>query len=140
VSRKSRTRLLVATGVLLAVFAGGVIWMVKASSASYYHVADLGSTTEGQQVKVSGRVQPGTIQRDAQGIHFLITEDRPDVKGSPTVKVDYTGQMPASLKDESLVIVVGKYAAGGITASSLQTKCPSKYETQAASPAPAATP
>jgi len=141
-NRKARRRLLVATGVSVVVFVAGIVFLLVRQSAAYHHVADLNSTLDGRKVKVSGRVQAGSIVRDAGGLHFALADDRPEAQASPPVTVDYQGQMPAQFKDDALVIVVGTYgaAARAITAESLQTKCPSKYETRAASPVPTAAP
>jgi len=130
-NKKSRTRLLVATGIIVAVFVIGVVFLVQRQGAYYRQVAELTTGQyDGKNVKVGGRVLDGTIQRDAAGVHFTIE----DLTGkTATVKVIYSGQMPNTFDAGVDVVVIGEYASDGslITADQLQTKCPSKYEGQA---------
>jgi cytochrome c-type biogenesis protein CcmE len=131
VNKKSRTRLLIATGVIVVVFVIGVVFLVQKQGAYYRQVADLTTGQyDGKNVKVGGKVMAGTINRDASGVHFTIQ----DLTGkADTVKVTYSGQMPNTFDAGVDVVVIGKYAADGtlITAEQLQTKCPSKYKGQA---------
>jgi len=130
-NKKSRTRLLVATGVIVVVFVVGVVFLVQRQGAYYRQVSELTTGKyDGKNVKVGGRVLKGTIARDTSGVHFTIE----DLTGKPsTVKVTYAGQMPNTFASGVDVVVVGKYAStdGVITADQLQTKCPSKYKGQA---------
>jgi cytochrome c-type biogenesis protein CcmE len=137
VNKRSRTRLLIATGIIIAVFAAGVVYVVQRQSAYYGQVSEL--TTEdydGKNVKVGGRVLDDTISRDESGVHFEIV----DLTGTlDVVAVTYAGQMPNAFAEGADVVVTGRYAAadGLIAAEQLQTKCPSKYEGKAS---PAAQP
>jgi len=129
--RKARTRLLVATAVIVAVFVVGVVVLVQRQGAYYRQVSDLGrGSYDGKAVKVGGRVVEGSVRRDAQGLHFRLL----DLTGSPdTVAVVYAGQVPNAFAAGADVVVVGTYhaARGLIVADELQTKCPSKYQGQA---------
>ena len=133
-NKKSRTRLLIATGVIVAVFIVGVVFLVQKQGAYYRQVSDLTTGQyDGKNVKVGGRVLDGTIKRDASGVRFTIE----DLTGkADTVQVLYSGQMPNTFDAGVDVVVIGKYASNGalITADQLQTKCPSKYK-GSASPA-----
>ena len=130
-NKKARTRLLIATGVIVAVFVVGVVFLVQRQGAYYRQVAELTTGQyDGKNVKVGGRVVDGTITRDDAGVHFTIK----DLTGkTDTVEVVYSGQMPNTFDDGVDVVVIGKYTAGDkvITADQLQTKCPSKYKGQA---------
>ena len=130
-NKKSRTRLLIATGVIVVVFVIGVVFLVQKQGAYYRQVADLTTGQyDGKNVKVGGKVMAGTINRDASGVHFTIQ----DLTGkTDTVKVTYNGQMPNTFEDGVDVVIVGKYAAadGVVSADQLQTKCPSKYKSSA---------
>jgi cytochrome c-type biogenesis protein CcmE len=134
-NKKSRTRLLVATGVIVVVFIVGVVFLVQKQGAYYRQVSDLATGQyDGKNVKVGGRVLDGTVKRDSSGVRFTIQ----DLTGKQaTVNVLYSGQMPNTFDSGVDVVVIGKYAGNGalITADQLQTKCPSKYE-GSASPAP----
>jgi cytochrome c-type biogenesis protein CcmE len=130
VNKKSRTRLLVATSVIVIVFVIGVVVLVQREGAYYRQVSEVrAGQYDGKNVKVGGRVVDGTISRDADGVRFAIQ----DLTGRPdTVGVTYGGQMPTTFGDGVDVVVVGEYsAAGTITADQLQTKCPSKYKGKA---------
>jgi len=136
-NKKSRTRLLVATAVIVVVFIGVIVYLTKTQGAYYRQVSQLTTGQyDGKNVKVGGKVIDGTIKRDSSGVHFAIQ----DLTGKQdTVNVVYAGQMPNTFDAGVDVVVIGKYASNGglITADQLQTKCPSKYQASA-SPAPAA--
>jgi cytochrome c-type biogenesis protein CcmE len=130
-NKKSRTRLLIATGVIVAVFIIGVVFLVQKQGAYYRQVSDLATGQyDGKNVKVGGRVLDGTIKRDATGVRFTIEDLTGD---AAKVNVLYSGQMPNAFDAGVDVVVIGKYASNGalITADQLQTKCPSKYKGQA---------
>ena len=129
-NKKARTRLIVATVVLVVVFAAGIVWVVSAKGAYYRQVSDLTPSMTGKSVKVGGQVLGATIVRDASGVHFTME----DLTGKPgEVRVEFAGQMPATFAAGSQVVVTGKYASSGnvIDADQMQTKCPSKYQGKA---------
>jgi len=143
VNKRARRRLLIATGVLVAAFVAVTGWLIWQQSATYLHVGELSSGVDGREVEVSGRVQPGSVVKDAAGVHFVMLEDRQMLEPRPTVRVDYGGAAPESLENpDAFVIVEGTYDDEGrlIVADAVKTKCPSKYKAQAASPAAQATP
>ena len=75
VNKKSRTRLLIATGVIVVVFIVGVVFLVQKQGAYYRQVSDLPTGQyDGKNVKVGGKVLDGTINRDATGVHFAIED------------------------------------------------------------------
>jgi cytochrome c-type biogenesis protein CcmE len=135
-NKKSRTRLLVATAVIVAVFIVAVVVLMQKQGAYYRQVSQIVTGQyDGKNVQVGGKVLGGTIKRDSAGVHFVIQ----DLTGKQdTVHVVYSGQMPNTFEAGVDVVVTGKYASNGalITADQLQTKCPSKYQASA-SPAPA---
>lgn len=135
-NKKARTRLIIATGVIVAVFVIGVVYMVSQQGAYYRQVSEVVTGDyDGKNVEVGGRVLDGTIARDDAGVHFTIQ----DLSGkNDTVAVDFSGQMPNTFAAGVDVVVIGTYEAGSISADELQTKCPSKYEGQGTTPAPAA--
>ena len=110
-NKKSRTRLLVATGVIVVVFIVGVVFLVQKQGAYYRQVSDLATGQyDGKNVKVGGRVLDGTIERDSAGVRFTIQ----DLTGKQsTVNVLYSGQMPNTFDSGVDVVVIGKYAGNG---------------------------
>lgn len=142
-NKKARQRLIVATAILVVAFVAVVGWLIYQQSATYLHVGELTPSFDGKQVQVSGKVLPGSVTKDAAGIHFTVLEDRAVPEPRPSVTVDYHGAAPDSLDNpDAFVIVEGRYDAAGrlIAADSVKTKCPSKYKSQAESPAAQTTP
>ncbi len=135
-NKKARTRLIVATAVIVGVFIVGVVYLVTQQGAYYRQVSEvLTGNYNGKNVQVGGRVLGGSISRDSSGVHFTIQ----DLSGKTgTVKVAYSGQMPNTFGPDVDVVVTGKYESGLIAAEKLETKCPSKYQGQGTTPAPAA--
>ena len=135
-------RLLIATGIIVAVFVVGVVYVVSREGAYYRQVSELsGGDYVGKNVKVGGRVLGDTVMRDESGLAFEIQ----DLTGkTDTVTVGYDGQLPDTFGPDVDVVVLGTYdesAAGGlITASQVQTKCPSKYEGAGTTPTATAAP
>ncbi len=83
------------------------------------------STLGDQGVRVSGKVVKGTIKKDSINldIDFVITD------GKEQLPVSYHGIIPDIFGDGIEVVVEGKYLSGGsFQATSLLTKCPSKFE------------
>jgi cytochrome c-type biogenesis protein CcmE len=142
VNKKARTRLLVTVSVLVVVGVVATIFIAYRQGTQYLHVGQLEPSFDGQRIKVSGKVVDITAKDASTGaVTFTMAEDRP---GEPekTVQVEY-GKPPAGTFDTGVfVFVEGTYRAspGVIAAKSMQTKCPSKYEAQAQSPAAAPAP
>jgi len=135
-SKKAQRRLIVATVVLVAVFAVAMVYVVVAQGAYYRQVSALSAADDGHDVKVGGAVVRGSIVRGPAGVRFAIE----DLTGKPaTVSVAYDGQMPATFAAGVQVVVTGRFTAGAdrIAAQQLETKCPSKYAGKA-SPLPQA--
>jgi cytochrome c-type biogenesis protein CcmE len=133
-NRRARKRLLVATLVLVVVFAVAVVWVVRSQGVYYRQVGGLTAADDGKTVKVGGTVVESSLSHDAGGYHFSLS----DLTGAArTVQVLYAGQVPDACGAGVDVVVVGRYDARGqtIAADELQTKCPSKYKTSA-SPSP----
>jgi cytochrome c-type biogenesis protein CcmE len=143
VNKKARKRLIVATAVLVVAFVAVVGWLLWQQSATYLHVGELAARYDGEKVQVSGKVQVGSISKGDDGVSFVMLEDRPVAEPKPTVAVEYAGAAPDTLDNpEAFVIVEGTYDDAGrlVVADTLKTKCPSKYKSQAESPAAPTTP
>jgi cytochrome c-type biogenesis protein CcmE len=84
-----------------------------------------------KQARLFGNVAEADLTRDPQslGVHFRLLDK--DVAGK-AVMVDYKGAVPDTFKPGAEVIVEGGLDPSGQTfkATSLITKCPSKYEKQ----------
>ena len=139
-NKKARTRLIVATGVIVVAFVVGVVYLVSQQGAYYRQVSELvAGDYDGKNVQVGGRVLDGTISRDDAGVHFTIQDlqrRRRTPSRSTTAARCRTRSRPASTWSSSAST---RLREGLIAADELQTKCPSKYEGQGTTPtAPAA--
>lgn len=121
-------------GSILILLAIGVLSYNAVSSFSvyYYRVSEflaIADSFSGEQVRVSGKVVPGSIERtvDSQGqlVRFTIA----DLEDKQTVlAVEYRGATPDTFKDNADVVVEGKYHPEGVfRASQLSAKCPSRF-------------
>ena len=79
----------------------------------------------GETYDLGGKVVPGSIQRDGDGLSFRVR----DPKGDASVPVRYTGAVPDPFREGREVIVTGQMQDGTFVAErdSLVTKCPSKF-------------
>lgn len=77
----------------------------------------------GQQLRLTGKVAPGTIKKEGKTIKFEITE-----KGYK-FPVVYNGGVPNSFQDNAEVIADGNLSKDKsyFEAKSLIVRCPSKY-------------
>ncbi|HYS78349.1 MAG TPA: cytochrome c maturation protein CcmE [Candidatus Dormibacteraeota bacterium] len=84
-------------------------------------------TDLGDNFRVNGIVQPGSIQRaqGAPGARFILTD------GARQLPVVYRKEVPDTFVDGSEAVVEGALGADGTFAAvTLLAKCPSKYEAQ----------
>lgn len=102
---------------------------VKASGSYYYKVSEvaaMGPKAMNMNLRLEGKVQPGSIQRDATNLklNFHIID-----QSNKTMPVYYEGVAPDMFKDNIDVVVEGKLDnSGKLLATRLLTSCPSKYE------------
>ena len=79
-------------------------------------------------VRVGGRVVPGSVRFDQKTLDLRFT--LVDIEtGRTTFPVHYQGPLPDTFQEGRDVVVEGRYHAGrSIEASSVLTKCGSRYE------------
>jgi len=121
-------RLLIAA-LVAALSVGALIWLSMRSTTVYYmEVGELtsqGSQAYDQQLRVAGKVQPGSIQRAGTDLRFRAQDS------TGAVNVVYTGVVPDIFADDVEVVVEGRYTPSGtFEANTLLAKCPSKFETK----------
>ncbi|OGO05140.1 MAG: hypothetical protein A2Y60_03105 [Chloroflexi bacterium RBG_13_54_9] len=97
-------------------------------SATYYltvsEVKEQGGRIAGENVRVNGRVAPGSVDWDAENniLRFVLVDEE---KG---LSVLYKGIVPDAFKADSNVVVEGGLESDGIFhADAILTRCPSKY-------------
>ncbi len=121
-----------------ALIIGGICYLmfsgISESMVYYYTVSEIKGQSPNlvsKGIRVSGHVQPGSIQTSNNGrqADFLVYEKGTDA----SIPVTYRGLIPDTFKDNAEVVVEGSYDAGSGTfdATTLLAKCPSKYEGQA---------
>jgi cytochrome c-type biogenesis protein CcmE len=122
-----RKRFLVAALVVMAA-AGTLIYIgVRGSSMYYMTLAEMkerGDTIYGDKIRLGATVVGGSIESGADGItRFTVTD------GATQLPVSYRGGLPDAFADGADVVLQGKLTPSGtFEASSLLTKCPSKYK------------
>ncbi len=104
----------------------GYILFAASRNYVYYLTADelvvQAQKYDGRKVKVSGTV----VQADRRGRNLSFTIE----ENGKRVKVQYTGAVPDAFAVGTPVVVEGRYEGGRVMATTLLTKCPSKYESQ----------
>lgn len=126
--RKRTFRLVTAlsVAVLLAV---ALIYTSFSASTEAKEPSQLLSAAPGVSYEMSGRVVPGSIRQQGDGIVFEV-RDR-DGKGK-TLPVTYTGAIPDPFRGGREIILTGSVESGTFVGQSdtLITKCPSKFTTE----------
>ena len=114
-------------GFIIVVFLGFMIYLFTQSNIKYEsNFAKV--MNENKIVRATGswvRDKNYVIDRNNQTFSFYIT----DLNGNQ-MKVIYDGMMPNNFESAKSVVVTGQYKDGYFHASSILTKCPSKYEGQ----------
>ena len=120
-SRKRKVRLVVALSAALLL----AMTLVYTSFSASSEAAKPSELTEGRSYEVTGKVVPGSIERDGDRLSFRLR----DRDGRTSVPVSYAGVVPDPFRDGREVIVSGELKRGTFVAErdSLVTKCPSKF-------------
>lgn len=110
------------------------VGITSSGGFSYYltvsEFTQSGPRDDGDNFRINGKVQPGSIERLAGGarVRFVMTE------GGAQLPVDFEGIIPDTFVDDADVVVHGQLEADGtFRADELLAKCPSKYEAAAES-------
>ncbi len=130
-NKRARVRLIgVTAAILIAV--GAMVYYTGGKQGAYE--GDLAAVAQdqslvGEQVKVGGTVVAGSWDKKSNPMRFTIRGENDKTESGPTLKVVYTGTVPATFGDGVVAIVTGKLADDGtVNATDMITKCPSKYE------------
>lgn len=130
-NKRARIRLIGVTAAILIAVAAMVYYTGNTQGAYEDDLAVFAKDASfvGKQVKVGGTVVAGSWDKKTNPMRFVIRGENDTTSSGPTLKVVYTGTVPATFGDGVVAIVTGKLdAAGTVTASDMITKCPSKYE------------
>jgi cytochrome c-type biogenesis protein CcmE len=128
---KTRIRLLVGLGLILAAF--GYLFMsgMKASQVYYLTVDEYqdraASLAPDEPFRISGRVEPDSVVLSDTGLDLQFTVYDPG-REDATLAVAYHGVVPDTFMENSEVVVEGTMKDDVFHAHTLLAKCPSKYE------------
>jgi cytochrome c-type biogenesis protein CcmE len=105
---------------------------IQAQGVQYVRVSELvtSSSSTPETVKVTGKVQEGSIEYSPEKPLLKFTVSGPDIDGS--FRVTYEGVKPDAMREDGHVILKGRYDPdrGHLKAHSLLAKCPSRYESK----------
>jgi cytochrome c-type biogenesis protein CcmE len=131
VNKRARVRLIGVTAAILIAVAAMVYYTGGKQGAYEGDLAAVAkdSSFVDKQVKVGGTVVAGSWDKKSNPMKFVIRGENDKTNTGPTLKVVYTGTVPATFGDGVVAIVTGKLdSQGTVTATDMITKCPSKYE------------
>ena len=115
----------VAGGAAIALALAYLAYVSLGTATVYYlTVGELRARgTTSQIVRVSGRVEPGSIARSGTQLRFEIVDP------AGRLPVIYSGVVPDIFAGDIDVVVEGRYSEAGLfRATNLLTKCPSRFE------------
>ncbi|MGH2771928.1 MAG: cytochrome c maturation protein CcmE [Actinomycetota bacterium] len=119
-----RTRFVVAAAVVVAAIGGLIAFSLANSTAYYKTIAELTSAEPSPQekVRVAGKVAPQSISRNGAVTTFSVTD------GKAALPVTTGDLLPDTFGAGVDVVAEGVMAEGIFSASSVLTKCPSKFK------------
>lgn len=123
---KAKKRLTIVGGIVVIVAVILFVVLGSGGTAKALSVADAASGTyDGKKVQVSGQVVKDSYRTEGTEAVFSVT----DGDGSSSeLEVRYGGALPSSFGNGVTAICTGTVRGGTLAASTLVTKCPSKYE------------
>ncbi len=125
--RKRKIRLVVAlsVAVLLAV---ALVYTSFSASTEAREPSELVNAAPGANYELTGRVVPGSIERDDEALRFRVA-DR-DGEGE-SIHVAYSGTVPDPFRGGREIVLSVEAERGGFIGEpdTLVTKCPSKFTT-----------
>jgi cytochrome c-type biogenesis protein CcmE len=134
-SRRTAWKVLI-TVVVSASAISGLLWASLGEGAEYYKHVDEALSSQsrltGKRLRVHGNVVNGSLIHQAGTLdyHFALESKAP--REHATMTVNFHGIPPDLFKQGAEVIAAGILGNDGLLKSDrIETKCPSKYETQA---------
>src|SRR5215212_5199582 len=103
--RKRRIRLVVALGAAV-LLAGALVYTSFSASTEAKEPSQLLTASPGQRYDLTGRVVPGSVQRDGSSVTFRVA-DR-EGGGSTSIPVTYTGAIPDPFRGGREIILTGE--------------------------------
>jgi cytochrome c-type biogenesis protein CcmE len=135
-SKKTNKSIYIAAMVLFLGGLGYLLWSGLSENSTYFLNVSEALAMEQESLdraRLFGKVSPENLETTpgALGVDFDLVDK---VDGAKMLRVEYQGAVPDTFKPGVEVIVEGKFDHGNrvFTATSLVTKCPSKYREQSA--------
>lgn len=128
---KTKRRMMAVTGVIIIVVIIILAVVGSTGAATSVTIADVanGKVSQDQKIQVTGKVVDNSYSTNNNVLTFSIYDDENGADPSQELKVSYEGGVSATFGNEVTAICTGKLADDGVLhASTLVTKCPSKYE------------
>jgi len=125
-----KPKILIGVGIIVVVLIFLIYSGMKDTSLYYLTVSELYAQEDeiaSKGVRVSGDVVPGSIDWNPSAVELRFAM----YEGGDTLQVFHKGLMPDQLAEAQQVVVEGHLGDAGLfQATTLLTKCPSKYETE----------
>jgi cytochrome c-type biogenesis protein CcmE len=112
--------------VLLAV---ALIYTSFSASTEAKEPSDLFGAPPGTSYEMTGRVVPGSIEKQGNGIAFRVVDREGETRSLP---VTYKGTVPDPFRGGREIVLTGAMESGTFVGEpeTLITKCPSKFTTK----------
>ncbi|MDX6625741.1 MAG: cytochrome c-type biosis protein CcmE [Solirubrobacterales bacterium] len=127
-ARKRTIRLVLAlsVAVLLAV---ALIYTSFSASTEAKEPSQLFAVAPGTSYEMTGRVVPGSIEKQGNGIAFRVADREGEARSLP---VTYKGTVPDPFRGGREIVLTGAMESGTFVGQpeTLITKCPSKFTTK----------
>ncbi|MFN2526763.1 MAG: cytochrome c maturation protein CcmE [Actinomycetota bacterium] len=130
-----RAKFLIGGGAVVAVLVGLMLWaMTRPGAAAFYMTTTEVSAIERAEitrdVRVNGKVVPGSIVTEGIATHFVISD------GETPLEIRTEAPLPDTFRANSEVVALGRPVDGAgdeveFVASEVLAKCPSKFKTAA---------
>lgn len=128
---QSRTRFIIATGVVVSAIVGLIVWSLTGTGATAYYktpgelaVADV---NHGDTLRVAGKVVAGSVKQTGDTTEFVVTD------GYSQITVITRDVLPDTFGSGIEVVAEGAITEPGLfTATTVLAKCPSKFKARVA--------
>jgi cytochrome c-type biogenesis protein CcmE len=123
--RKRKIRLVAALSVAV-LLAAALVYTSFSAATDAKEPSQLIGAAPGQSYDLTGRVVPGTVRQQGDGLRFRVA-DRDNAAES--IPVTYTGTVPDPFRGGREIVLTGKVEQGTFVGQrdTLVTKCPSKF-------------
>lgn len=128
-NKRAKRRLIIAGLVVVIGMIGAFALWGTGSTAQSLEVHEAASGAyEGKKVRVSGAVVQDSLSSQGSTVAFKITGEPGSADTKTVLSVSYSGALPATFGNGIVAICTGTVTHDTLVASSIVTKCPSKYE------------